>query len=121
MIRPSLGFGTTAFTSTEINSPPAGGRFSCSSTLDKLKGSPSIPLSLLPRKALSARRRSHSPHQVSHDFYGRREDQRTKGRLRDRLHRPLDQHGVSHAACDDDHREGHVHDAPRSKSQSPAE
>ena len=27
MIRPSLGFGTTAFTSTEISSPPAGGRF----------------------------------------------------------------------------------------------
>ena len=79
MIRPSLGFGTTAFTSTEINSPPAGGRLNCSSTLDKLKGSPSIPLSLLSRRALSARRRSHSPHQVSHDFYGRPKDQRAEG------------------------------------------
>src|SRR5262249_52915020 len=89
--------------------------------LGQVKGSPSIPLSLLSREALSARRRSHPPYQVSHDFYGRREDQRAKGRLRDRLHRPLDQHGVGHAACDDDRREGHVHDAPRSQSQSPAE
>ena len=69
-----------------------------------------------------ARRRSLSPHpQVSHDLYGRREDQRAKGRFRHRLHRPLDQHAMDHTPYDDDHREGHMSDAPRSQSQSPAE
>ena len=75
-------------------------------------------------RALSARRHSLSPHPpVNHDFDGRREDQRAKGRLRHRLHRPLDQHAMDHAADDDDHREGHMSDAPRSRrqSQSPAE
>jgi hypothetical protein len=37
MIRPSLGFGTTAFTSTEISSPPAGVRFNLFLNLGKLK------------------------------------------------------------------------------------
>jgi hypothetical protein len=36
MIRPSLGFGTTA--STEINSPPAGGRFNLFLNLGQVEG-----------------------------------------------------------------------------------
>ena len=41
----------------------------------------------------------------------------------DTLHRPLDQHAMDHAACDDDNRKQHMGDAPRSRpqSQSPAE
>ena len=81
-----------------------------------------FPLSLRSRRALSARRRPLSPHpQVSHDFYRRRDDQHAKGRLRHRLHRPLDQHAVDHTTYDDDHREGHVSDAPLSQSQSSAD
>jgi hypothetical protein len=39
-------------------------------------------LSFLSRSALSAQRRSLSPHPyANHDFYGRREDQRAKRRL----------------------------------------
>src|SRR5690242_4476839 len=38
MIRPSLGFGTTAFTSTEINSSLPGGRFNLSVNLGQVEG-----------------------------------------------------------------------------------
>ena len=43
--------------------------------------------------------------------------------LRHRLHRPLDQHAMDHTPYDDDDREEHMGDAPRSRSQSqsPAE
>src|SRR4029450_12637074 len=76
-------------------------------------------LSFLSRHVLSAQRPSLSPYpQVSHDLYGRREDQRAKRRLRDRLHRPLDQHGMDHTSYDDDDREGHMDDTSRSQSQS---
>src|SRR4051794_17524461 len=81
-----------------------------------------IPLSLLSRNALSARRRALSPHpQVNDYFYCRREDQRAKRRLRDRLHRALDEDGMDRAPDDDDNREQRMGDAPRSQSQSPAE
>ena len=38
MIRPSLGFGTTAFSLTEIKSPPAGGRFDLFLNLGQVEG-----------------------------------------------------------------------------------
>jgi hypothetical protein len=38
MIRPSLGFGTTAFSLTEIKSPPAGGRFDLLLNLGQVEG-----------------------------------------------------------------------------------
>jgi hypothetical protein len=76
------------------------------------------------RAMLSARRRPRSPHpQIGDDFYGRREDQHAKGRLRRSLHRPLDQQAMGHSPYDDDHGEERMGDPPssRAQSQSPAE
>jgi hypothetical protein len=78
-----------------------------------------LPLGLLSRDALSARRRSLSPHpKISNDFYGRREDQHAKGGLGKRFHRPLDQEAMGDSRYDDDHREERMGDPPGSGPQS---